>query len=80
MRLTVTPRDPDRRDELAATIASLQTVDVSLRKSLSGSDPSAVVEEARRSFSSAGVEMSDEDLHAYAQSVADRTDFEYVLD
>lgn len=76
MKMIVTVTDPAQQDRATA----LETVDKALRTSFSGFEADSIVEEARTSLDQAGVQMSEDELRAYARSIAERTDFEYTLE
>lgn len=57
----------------------IEGVDQSLRHSFSGFDLDTVMPEARTSLAQVDVDLDDDRLRAYAQSICDRTDFELVL-
>lgn len=77
--MTVTVKDAARREELQERVTKIEQVDRGLRTSFSGFEADSIVAEARTSLSQVGVEMSEDDLRAYARSIAERSDFEYVL-
>ena len=64
------------KPQLAQNIA---IVDRELRDSYSAADIDEIKPIAARDFASIGHELSDADLQAYAEAVADGQDFEFTL-
>ena len=59
--------------------ASINQVDLALRQELSGEPLDVVLPRAQAAFGSVGVELPPESIEAYAQSIVDDEDFEFVL-
>ena len=72
MRTTLTTDDRDLVDRF-------RVVDESLRKSFAALPVDDVVREVTRSMDDLAIDLTDDALRAYAQSIADRTDHELVL-
>jgi hypothetical protein len=73
-----TPNEPDAaaHDQLEENI---KAVDEGIRASYSAASVEDILPVASRDLAAIGVNLPDETLAAYAQSVADGTDFEFTL-
>jgi hypothetical protein len=79
MKARVVFGDEALRTLYGEVAGKIELIDQSLRENLSGFAVEAVVPEAKRSFSDIGIELTEEQVHEYARSIAERRDFEFVL-
>ena len=79
MTMSVSFDDVPADDADRELVSKIEGADQALRQNFAGFDVDAVLPEVRQSFSHLAVEVSDEQLRAYAQAISDRSDFELVL-
>ncbi|MGA8986431.1 hypothetical protein [Aeromicrobium sp.] len=72
--------DNDAMNEVVADIGrKIVAADESLRMSFAGLDVEDIVPEVESSMAALGLDLSDSKIRDYAQHIADRADYEFVL-
>ena len=74
-----TPDSDEARAIREQSAENIQAVDRGIRASYSSASVADILPIAARDLAAIGVNLSDADLSAYAQAVADGSDFEFTL-